>query len=206
MSRSHRCALAFLAVVWVAACMRSVTLAPDGSAPSSTDATVDAAAAEAGESLFDGSVAEADIAEAMDESGDAGDAEACIFLDAYVPSAPIVPGCGLRTPLFSCAPAHSCALSPELVACDAATDCTTSVRPGGCGCGIQVLGIHKDAAVPECPATQCLPPPPPPGSGPGPCFFFMTQRCELVDSGALISVSCVDHQCVTSAIDTANDP
>src|SRR5580692_7186195 len=116
MSRSHRSALAFLAVVWVAACGGSAALAPDGSAPSSMDATVGAAAAEAGEPLFDGSVAEADIAEAMDESGDAGDAEACVFLDAYVPSAPVAPWCGARTPLYSCAPAHSCALSPELVA------------------------------------------------------------------------------------------
>jgi hypothetical protein len=198
MVRLHRCSLSVLAAVWSAACGSNVALPPDGAAPSSTDAT-------GGPAASDGSVGEADIAEATDESGDTTDAQACTPLDAYVPSAPLVPECA-RTPLYSCAPAHSCALSPDLVACDAATDCTTFTEPGGCGCGTVVMGIHRDAAVPDCPATFCPPPPPPPPPALNPCLAFRTQRCELVDSGALISVSCVDHQCVTGVVDTATDP
>jgi len=86
-----------------------------------------------------------------------------------------------------------CELSPEDVACNAASDCTVLVV-GGCPCGGYAYGTN--AASPElplCTTPACIPPPS------GGCPGYETEDCEFVPSTEEIGVACVAHTCLTFA-------
>jgi hypothetical protein len=121
----------------------------------------------------------------------ADDAEAGPTLDASCPGL-------LPEPIVPDAQANTCAISPEDLSCDTATDCK-ALHTYNCSCADPVYGVNqKSTAV-------CGPPPcPPPLPGTDPCADaagngFVTQDCRIVPSLAQVGLACVNHQCVTVA-------
>ena len=144
----------------------SVESSPDGSALPAASPDASMGQDEADEASEDG----ADGDDAGDGSVDAA-ADLCPLLDAFAPSAPLVPGCTLRLRLYGCDSPYPCLLSPDEVACDASSDCTTFVNGEGCGCGAYVVGVNT-RVTPRCAPRLCPPPPPPLDGGPNPCLLW----------------------------------
>jgi len=158
---------------------------PDGAVPSpAADATTDGAIG-----IVDG---QSDAAAA--ESGAGPDAFASEVPDAFPDD------CATALPVLAeyfAAGTPTCRLSPGNVACESTNDCV--VYPIGLCCGIDAVGVNRDASL-ICPPQNC-PPKPPPGSevecSPG---SIATEDCRVVAARQYVGVACVNNQCLTYAI------